>query len=150
MLYGLVSVAVNIMLGVTLFKLVGVGGIAAATSAASWLNVFMLGGKLARLDRYKPSAFVVSKLIRCLAASAILGGLLMLVAHWREPLQGLFGHTRVLGVGPKELLVGLAAILAGALYPVLLLATGGLTRAEAREALRRKKGAVQEGPADVL
>ena len=24
----------------------------AATSAASWLNVFMLGGKLARLDRY--------------------------------------------------------------------------------------------------
>ena len=150
MAYGIVSVVTNIVFGVALFKLVGVAGIAAATSIASWLNVIMLTVKLAKLDHYKPSAYVVSKLARCLVASAGLGLILAAIAYERPLLERLLHGFHLPGIGPKELLVVVAVGAAFTLYPVLLFATGGLTKAEAKEALRRKKGAAPEGPADVL
>ncbi len=46
MRYAIVSVAVNIVAGVTLFHFIGVQGIAAATSLASWVNVLMMAWTL--------------------------------------------------------------------------------------------------------
>jgi hypothetical protein len=43
----------------------------------------------------------------------------------------------------------LTAVGAGGLYPLLLFVSGGLTLTEAKAALRRRKGAPPEGPADL-
>ncbi len=149
MIYSMVSVVANVVFGVSLFHLIGVPGIAAGTSIASWLNVVMMMGTLARRDHYRPGAAATSKLLRCLAASAILGGLLALIAHFRMPLQS---HLTWIHLGPlraKEALIGVVVVLAGLIYPVLLFATGGITPAQARAALRRKPVDGTEGPADV-
>jgi putative peptidoglycan lipid II flippase len=141
-------VATNIAVGITLFLLIGVRGIAAATSLASWVNVSLMGVTLARRDHYRPSLAATSKLLRALAASVILGGLLALTAWFRPALQGALGFVHLGAIGPKEVLIALVCILGAGLYPVLLFATGGLTPAEVRTALRRK-GPMPEGPADL-
>lgn len=148
MTYSMISVATNIAFGIALYRLIGVQGIAAATSLASWVNVVLMVTTLARRDHYRPSLAATSKLIRALAASAILGGLLAVAAWLRPSLQGALGWAHVGPIGPKEVLIGLVVILAACLYPVLLFATGGLTPAEMRAALRRK-GPTPEGPADL-
>ncbi|HEY3798211.1 MAG TPA: murein biosynthesis integral membrane protein MurJ [Caulobacteraceae bacterium] len=138
MQYGLISVAVNVALGITLFQLVGVAGIAAATSAAWWLNVVMMATTLARRGVYSPSAAAWSHLARVLAASVALGLMLAGAAHWRPlieaPLHGLH-------LGPlhaKELAIVGVSMAAVAVYPALLFASGGLSLAELRAALRRR------------
>ena len=110
-------------------------GIAAGTSIASWLNVVMMMATLARKGHYRPGLRATSKLLRCLAASAILGGLLALTAWFRTPLQGALAWVQLGPLGPKEMLIALVVMAAGAIYPVLLFATGGITPAEARIAL---------------
>ncbi|MFV4677404.1 lipid II flippase MurJ, partial [Mycobacterium tuberculosis] len=42
MRFALISVAANIVLGVGLFQVIGVEGIAAATAISAWLNVVMM------------------------------------------------------------------------------------------------------------
>ena len=83
MIYGLISVGVNVVQGVALFFLVGVPGIAAATSAAWWLNVLMMNLHLARKKVYTPSPAAWSKLARILAASLAAGVLMAAAGHWR-------------------------------------------------------------------
>ena len=55
MRFGLISVAVNIGLGVTLFYIIGFEGIAAATAFASWLNVAQMVHALGRRGDWTPS-----------------------------------------------------------------------------------------------
>ena len=149
MIYGLISVAVNIVLGVTLFHFVGVAGIAGATSAASWINVLMMGFTLGRKGYYHPALQAWSRLIRALLASAVMGGMLVLAAHFRPQLQGLFGGVHLGPVGAKEFLIVIVVILAASVYPLLMFATGAMTPAEARAAFRRGRGQPPEGPADL-
>ena len=140
MRYALVSVAVNIVAGVALFYLIGVPGIAAATSLAAWANVAMLAATLMRRDLYRPSPKATSRLIRILAASVALGLLLAAASHFRGSIEAWFHWARIGPLHPKEFVIlGLSA-LAAALYPFLLFASGGLTLTEARAALRRRKG----------
>jgi putative peptidoglycan lipid II flippase len=137
--YAIVSVAVNVAAGIVLFHLVGVAGIAAATSLASWVNVALMAFTLARRKAYAPSAAAWSRLLRILLASAILGAALAFASYVRPEIQGLFGHLHVgRAIGAKELAVLLVTILAGALYPVILVAVGGVSRAEVTRALRRR------------
>lgn len=147
--YALVSVAVNVVAGLTLFRLVGVQGIAAATSLAAWVNVVMMLTTLRRRGLYHPSPRAWSRLIRILVASVALGVILGLASYYREPIQHLFGRVHLGPLRAKELAIGLTVILAAAIYPVLLFGSGGLTLAEMRGALRRRKGDPPEGPADL-
>jgi putative peptidoglycan lipid II flippase len=136
---GLVSVAINVVLGVTLFHLLGVAGIAAATSAAWWFNVILMATTLARRGVYQPSAAAWSRLARVLAASVALGLLLAAASHWRPLLEA---PIRSIHLGPlhaKELAILVVSAGAVAVYPVLLFASGGLTLAEMRAALRRRQ-----------
>jgi putative peptidoglycan lipid II flippase len=150
MRFALVSVAVNVALGITLFHFFGVAGIAAATASAWWLNVVMMGVTLARRDHYRPGAKAVSRLIRIVVANVALAVLLAGASHYRAQMQGLFGGFHVThGLGPKEFAIALTVIVAAAIYPLLLFGSGGLTIAEARGALRRRKGDPPEGPADL-
>lgn len=139
MRYGLMAVLVNIVLGITLFQLVGVPGVAAATAAAWWLNVVLMAITLARRGHYRPSPRAVSKLIRILAASVALGALLGLVSYFRAPLQAVLDHASFGPIHGKELAIVLTCGLAAGLYPLLLFASGGLTLAEAKAAVRRRR-----------
>lgn len=140
----LLSVAVNIVVGVALFQVMGVTGIAAATAIAAWVNVLQMVGVLARRGEYRPSTQAVSKLIRVLLASAGMAGLLLAANAFRPQIEA--------ALGAKEL-AAIAVALSGMLvYPILLFALGGVTPAEAKAMLRRRRGAgpAQPPPQDPL
>lgn len=140
MRFSLISVAVNIALGVALFYTLGFTGIAIATSAAAWITVFQMSASLLRRGVYRPTARAVAKALRVGAASIALGVLLVAAAHFRPLIEAPFAAVRIGGLGAKEISV-LAVCLAGALvYPALLFAFGGVTPAEARQAMRRRRG----------
>jgi len=140
MRYTLIAAAVNIVAGVGLFMLVGVAGIAAATSLAAWVNVLMMLSTLHKRGLYEPSAKTISRLIRIVAASAGLGVLLGLASRYRPAIEGWMAWAHFGPLGPKEVLVVAVSILAAAIFPVLLFASGGLTLTEIRGALRRRPG----------
>jgi putative peptidoglycan lipid II flippase len=140
MRFALVSVAANIILGVVLFKLVGFEGIAAATAAASWLNVFQMTDALAKRGHYMLSDDALRRLAKIVAAALILGVLLG-VASWARPFyQPLLFHR-------KEIALALASGLGVAVYFALLVAMKAITPAEIRAALRRQpKALAAESP----
>ncbi|MFI4936261.1 MAG: lipid II flippase MurJ, partial [Caulobacterales bacterium] len=142
----LVSVAVNIVLGVTLIRLVGVAGIAAATSAAWWLNVILMAAMLARRGIYAPSAAAWSHLLRVLAASVALGLLLAGAEHWRALIEAPLHGVRLGPLHAKEIAIVGVSLAALALYPALLFASGGLTLGDLRAALRRRNGETEPLP----
>src|SRR5690606_19401547 len=102
MAFSLISVAVNIALGLTLFFLIGVPGIAAATSAAAWITVIQMTLALHRSDVYRASKRVLSKMTRVIAASLVMGAALALAAHFRPAIE------RLPGLSVKE--IGVLAI----------------------------------------
>jgi len=149
--YAVVSVIVNVVAGIGLFHLIKVpgvapgttigwvAGIAAATSLASWTNVLMMAFTLARRKAYTPSPAAWSRLIRILLASAILGAMLAFASYERAAIQQLFGHIHVgRAIGAKELSILTVTALAGLLYPLVLIAVGGISRAEIVKAVRRR------------
>ncbi|MEI6439885.1 MAG: murein biosynthesis integral membrane protein MurJ [Alphaproteobacteria bacterium] len=138
MRYALISVAVNVVAGVSLFFLVGVPGIAAATSLAAWVNVLMIVTTLSKRGLYQPSPAAASRLLRILAASVALSLIAGAASVNRGVLQGLLGSVHLGPLHQKEIAVLLACLIIMALYPVLLFASGGLTLAQARAALRRR------------
>lgn len=141
MRFALVSVALNIGLGILLFNLIGVKGIAAATAIASWINVGQMAFGLSRQGHYNPSLATWSRVTRILAASVAMGGVLAAASHWRPlieaPLRelGLRGHA----LGAKEFALLLTVLVGGALYPPLVFLFGGVTPAELKGVLRRGK-----------
>ena len=146
----LVSVAVNVGLGLALFPYVGIGGIAAATAIASWVNVGQMAAKLSARGDYDTSAQAWSRLARILAASVVMGALLALAAHYRTALEAPLRLIRIgrHGLGAKEIAVAATVIVGALVYPPLLLAFGGLKRDEIRRALRRERGTSVGGDVD--
>lgn len=138
MRFALISVAVNIGLGLALFPVMGVPGLAAATSAASWINVLQMALTLRKRGDYAPSAAAWGKIIRVLGASVALGLILAAISRGRAALEA---PILAMGIGSaKELAILATCALAAGLYPVLLLLSGGVTLAEARTVLRRGTG----------
>ena len=141
MRYALISVAMNIGLGVVLFNLVGVKGIAAATAVSSWINVAQMAWGLSRKGHYNPSLQTWSRVTRILAASVAMGLALAAASHWRPLIEaplaalGLTGHV----VGAKEAALLLTVLVGGALYPPLVFLFGGVTPAELKSVLKRGK-----------
>ena len=140
MVYSLISVAVNVGLGVALFFTIGFSGIALATAAASWLTVLQMWVRLRATDVWRPSARAWGKIVRVGVASAGLGVAVALASHFRPVLQAPFAGVHLGPLGAKEVTVVLVCMAGGALYAVLLFAFGGVTPAEVRTAFRRRKG----------
>jgi putative peptidoglycan lipid II flippase len=146
--YSLLSVAVNIALGVALFFILGFEGIALATSAASWITVIQMVAYLRTHGHWTPSSRATGKMIRVGLASGGLGIALAVGVHFRAALEAPLGAG--LGfLGAKEIAVLLLCLAGALLYPVLLFAFGGVTPAEARAAFRRRKGDVAMPPTDL-
>ena len=142
MTFALASVTANVVLGIILFRLVGVQGIAAATSAAAWLNVTLMVSALARRKVYRPSLAAWRRIGKIMLATLTLGLVMAAASHWRPMVEAPFqfiqlaiGNTKVLGA--KELAVLSVVALAGGLYPLALFGFGGLTLAEVKGALKR-------------
>ena len=132
----LVQVVVNVGLGLALFRLIGAPGIAAATSAGSWLSVVQMVVILKRRGHYAMSPRTIARLVRVLAASLLLGLILSVAQSW------LTRHPVHVGFGPihyKELALAALGALALPLYGALLFASGGVTPGELKGALRRKR-----------
>jgi putative peptidoglycan lipid II flippase len=138
MRFGLISVAVNIGLGVGLFQVIGFAGIAAATAIASWLNVGQMVVTLARRRHYRPSRRAWSRLIRITLASVVMGAMLAAASHWRPLIEAPIAQVTHYA---KEVAILAVSALGAAAYPLLLFGFGGLTLAELRTALRRTRGA---------
>jgi putative peptidoglycan lipid II flippase len=136
---GLISVAINVVVGVSLFYLIGVPGIAAATAISWWVNVGQMAWLLARRGQYSLSPHAVSRLVRIGLANLVLGALLFGVAYARPQLQGALAAVHLGPLGAKELAIALTVLLAMAIYPVLLLGSGGLTIGEAKALLLRRR-----------
>jgi len=138
--YAIVSVVVNVIAGIILFHLIGVAGIAAATSLASWVNVLLMLVTLARRGAYTPSPAAAGRLLRTFLASLSLGGLLVLASSYRPEIQHLFGAVHIgRAIGAKELAVATTTLLAALIYPLLLVGCGGLTMGELNGVIRRKR-----------
>jgi putative peptidoglycan lipid II flippase len=149
MVFSLASIVVNIALGVGLFFTIGFQGIALATAAASWATVLQMVVRLWTTNIWRPSARAWGKIGRVTAASAALFVALALASTWRSVLEAPLAAHRLGPLGAKEVTV-LLICLAGALaYPLLLFAFGGVTPAEARAALRRRKGDVAVASPDL-
>lgn len=148
MRFALISVAVNIVAGLILFALVGVPGIAMATSLAAWIAVIQMLIALWRRRDYRPSPKVVSKIIRVALASLVMGGVLAVAAFNRDVLEAWITALGLPLLGAKE--IGVVVLSAGglALYGLLVMAFGGVTRAELKAAMTRRNGAPVE-PADL-
>jgi len=136
MRFALISVAINIVLGIALFRLIGFSGIAAATAVASWVNVAQMLFTLSRRDHYAIGGKTWSKVVRTLLASVLMGGLLYLAGMFRPQLEAL-EPFHLGGLGAKEITVLAVCALGAVLYPGALLAFGGMSLADIRAALRR-------------
>ena len=139
MRFALISVAVNIGAGVTLFQVIGVTGIALATSLAAWVNVGQMFVALWRRKMYQPSARTWARLGRIVMANLALAVILGAAAHFRGAIETLFAGFHVgRALGAKEAALVLVVVGGAALYPPLLFAFGGVKLAEVRAALRRQ------------
>jgi putative peptidoglycan lipid II flippase len=138
MRFAIISVVINIVLGVVLFKYIGFQGIAAATAVASWVNVGQMAWTLHKRGDYSPSASAWNKIARVAVASLALGGLLLLAGHYRHLIEAPLAGIHLIGLGAKELGILGLFLAAAATYPVLVLASGGLTMAEIKAMVRRR------------
>ncbi len=149
MRFALISMAVNIVLGIALFFTIGFEGIAAATAFASWLNVGQMVWALRKRGDWAPSRAATGKLVRVLAASAVLGAVLFAAGWFRPQLEAPLRNVSIVGLGPKEIAILVTCMVGAALYPFLLLGSGGVTLSEAKAALRRRPGAPAVSASDL-
>ncbi|WP_346764193.1 murein biosynthesis integral membrane protein MurJ [Caulobacter sp. SLTY] len=139
MRFALISVAINIVLGLALFHWIGFQGIAAATAVASWFNVGQMVFALHRSGDYRPSKQAWGKIARLAIASAILGALLVYAGLNRAWIEAPLAGIHFLGLGAKEIGILSLFLVASAVYPVLVLGTGGMTLAEIKGLVRRRR-----------
>ncbi len=135
MVFALISVAVNAALAIGLNRVMGVPGIAAATSAAAWVNVLLLGGTLWWRGQYRPGTAALSRIARILLASVVLGAVLAIASHYRPVLEAPI--AAVLDHGAKELTLIAVTGVGGLIYLILLFATRAVTVAEVKGMVRR-------------
>jgi putative peptidoglycan lipid II flippase len=76
MIFAAISVAVNIVVALTLFPAMGAPGIAVASAVAGWINAAMLLGGLIRRGHWGSDAALLSRIPRLIIAAAIMAGAL--------------------------------------------------------------------------
>jgi putative peptidoglycan lipid II flippase len=151
MRFALISMAINVVLGASLFfalqsaGMLGFPGLAIATSVAAWVNVCLMVITLTRQGAYAPSAKATWRLTRIAMVSAALG-----VAMWFAAVanRDLLIET----FGSKELAVLTVILGGGTSYFVFLFLTGSVSIREVIGAFRRERGAPSGGgglPPDV-
>jgi len=136
MIFALVSVAVNAALALGLFWAgMGIPGIAAATSAAAWVNVILLAAALWRRGHWRPGTAAISRVGRIAVASLALGLLVAVASHHRAQIEAPI--AAVLDHGAKELALLMVTAVGGLVYVALAFLTRAVTVGEIRALIRR-------------
>ncbi len=125
-----INTLVNVALGIVLFILFGLVGLAAATAIAAWVNTGLLAARLIAVGHFRMDARLAGRLPRMVLASAGMGGVLWLLAAPVAPwLEGSYG----------EQVAALAVLVLGgtATYAVLAQVTGAARLSDVRASLSR-------------
>ncbi len=130
MVYASLSAVLNIIVGVTLFFLMGFVGLALATSLAGWFNAVMLARTLRKDGLLVLDDGVRRRTPRILAAAGVMGVAVYFAADWATGWMDA-GFLRDVGIG---LALAFAGFLVYALAALLL---GGARPSDLRGALRR-------------
>lgn len=126
------NAAINIAGSLILFPVLGVVGVAIATSLAGWVNALMLAIALYRLDQFRPSAQTVRRVILILVGSLLMGALLYAATVF-------FGAQLLDGSFFVRLALMIAVIVAASgVYFTFAIITGAVDRQQLQAALRRK------------
>ncbi len=151
MKFALVSVIVNIAVGLTMFHFIGVPGLAVGTSAAAWVNVLLMVATLAQRKFWVIGGSALRRLLLVLVAGVIMGTVCAYASYSRPLVEAFVGNVlplhngvhglTVLGhkaLGTKEISV-VAVSLAGVfLYIALLFVTGAFRPSELKALMRKK------------
>ena len=128
-----VNAAINVAGSLILFPLIGVMGVAVATSVAGWANALLLGGLLYRENQFRPTTRTLRRLVLIVAGSAWMGVVLYLVMVLAGSL--LMDSSLLL-----RIVLMLAVIAGGAfVYFSFVLATGAMDRKQLLSLVRRKQ-----------
>ncbi len=85
MRYTIVSAVVNILLAYPMFLWLGPAGCAFATSIAGWVNLFLLWNGLRLGNQLNVTTRFVTRTVRMIFASAIMGGLIWFLCGYARP-----------------------------------------------------------------
>ncbi len=128
--FGLIAMAANVILSLALIWSLAHVGLALATTLAAWLNVALLGTRLVRRKLLVPDRRLRSRLVRMLAASAGMGGLLWVVDGRLMP-AGTLANGMEIAVAAALVALGLAS------YGALAVLFGAVRRGDLRDAFAR-------------
>jgi len=123
------NAAVNIVGSLILFPLIGVLGVAIATSLAGWVNVLLLATALYWRDEFRPAAETMRRIVLIMVGSALMGAGLYVAMTLFEP-QLMDGPLL-----SRLLLMGSLIAFGAAIYFGFVLATGAMTRRQVMTAL---------------
>ena len=150
MKFALVSVVVNIAVGVTMFHFIGIPGLAMGTSTAAWVNALLMMFTLARRKTWIISGHALRRLLLVLLAAAAMAGFCLYCSHMRPAIEGAIGsilphhngvaEISILGhkaIGTKEIAVVAVSLTGVFVYIALLFATGAFRLSELK-AMRRR------------
>ncbi len=151
MKFAIVSVIVNVVVGVGMFQIIGVPGLAIGTSTAAWVNAILMMITLAKRKTWiiGPQAF--RRLLLVLVAGAAMAAFCAFASHERAAIQGaidsilplhngehalsIMGHK---AIGAKEIAVVTVSLSGLFLYIALLFVTGAFRPSELKAVMRRK------------
>lgn len=139
MIFAVISVVVTVALGTGLFfwfgriGLDGVLGLAIATSVSAWFNVALLGGTLMREGVWGLSGPFVSRMLRVLAASAVMAAVLVPASLFYPQLSAL--------LLAKEIAVIAVCGMGALVYAVCIVLFRAVSVSELKATLRREPGA---------
>ena len=127
------NAAINVAGSLILFPLIGVMGVAVATSLAGWVNVALLGGALYRNGQLRPTALTSRRIGLIIAGSTIMGLALYLIML-------TIGTPLMDGGLLLRIVLMLAVVAAGAfVYFAFVLLTGAMDRRQLLSLVSRRK-----------
>ena len=140
MKFALVGVVVNVALGATLFMIFhkmnksGYIGLSIGTSAAAWVNTILLAYTLHKRKWWYPEKWVSDKLIRVLAATAVMVVYLVLANIFQNQIISWFSF---MAIGGKELAILLVCLLGFSIYIASAFAFKALTMGDLKAAMKK-------------
>ena len=132
MWFSMTAVAVNIVGSLALFPYYGHVGLAAATSAAAWINLALLAGTLWVRDEFRPAPATLRRVGVIVIASFTMGALLWAGEEHFAPFVG--SATFLVRLAAVGLIIAAAAVV----YFAIVIAGGALDRAQLVGLLRRR------------
>ena len=136
--FAFASVAANLVLSLLLFFTIGFVGIALATAASSWLNVFLLAGRLRRRGFLRFDDRLRRRFPRSLLAALAMGGVLLLANDLLSVLLAANDPLRILALA-------ILVLAGGSAYFLLAFALGAVEWRDLVTAFRRRRPATSAG-----